>query len=109
MATPRFLATKGGVDQTLVDAVATKITFTTESFDTGNYYSTATSRWTPPAGIILLGANAFISSPSITTSAICRLLIYKNGSEVARSLIAAQTNYCGPTSIAMVDQCTGAD
>jgi hypothetical protein len=109
MPEARFLANKNGVNQTLTDAVATKITFTNEVFDTGSYYNSATSVWTPPAGIILVGANAFINSPSILNNATGLVLLYKNGAEVARSLIASALNFCGPTSLGYVDQCTGAD
>ena len=34
----------------IVSSVPTKITFGTELYDLGNFYDTANSRWTPPAG-----------------------------------------------------------
>lgn len=58
-----FLAHKNGTDQTLSDETWAKLTFGTESFDTGSYYDTSTSRYTPPAGTYLVtgrwGTTAF--------------------------------------------------
>ena len=74
-----FRASKNGVDQTSIpNALNTKVTFGTEDYDRGGYYDPALSRWTPPAGIVHLDAEAFISAGM---SAIAWIIasIYKNG------------------------------
>lgn len=72
---PRFSAAKS-VQQTGVSNAT--VTFPAEVFDIGGYYDTATSRWTPPAGIYKIGARALLSG-AIAAGASYTLSIFKNG------------------------------
>src|SRR3989344_6939025 len=53
-----FSANKNGV-QLIGTEIWTKITFTTEEFDIGNYYDASNSRYIPPAGIYYIGGAYF--------------------------------------------------
>lgn len=97
-----FSAHKNGTDQTVADATATKVTFTTESWDTGGYYDAANSRWTPPAGKRVISCVCYmVGSAGIGP---CRLLIYKNGVEYLRGpVMGLPTNDQGVWVVAEVD------
>jgi hypothetical protein len=77
-ARPYFSVHKNGVDQTgLLPATETKITFATEIEDVGGYF--ATSRWTPPAGIVELKASVAFTA-GLVDQEVYFVGIYKNGS-----------------------------
>lgn len=77
---PAFSAYQSSA-QTLASATLTKLTFTTEEFDTNSCYDTSTSRFTPiVAGYYFLNGSMAISS-SETTGFVS---FYKNGAEVKR-------------------------
>ena len=68
-------------DQTITDAVATKVTFGTEEFDTENCF--ASSRFTPTvAGYYYVSATLTHRQTNITDAV---LAIYKNGSSFKRA------------------------
>ncbi|MEK7459950.1 MAG: hypothetical protein AAB628_00115 [Patescibacteria group bacterium] len=80
---PQFSVHKNGVQQTVVTNTDTKLTFSTEVFDTNANF--ANSRFTPTvAGKYLLMANAFCED----ATGWCLLRLYKNGAEVAASGVA---------------------
>ena len=52
-----FRANRNGTDQTgVASATTTLISFNNEAFDDGNCFDTTNARWTPPAGLVWLGA-----------------------------------------------------
>ncbi len=83
---PTFLATKGGSNQASITSNTNiKLTFTTEVWDTGSYYNSTTSVWTPPAGKYRISANALFTSANAVDNETLRLLVYKNGSQHRRN------------------------
>lgn len=101
-ATASFSAHKNGVDQTGISSgVDTKVTFGTEVFDVGSYFDSATnSRWTPPAGKVMITAQLWITGTFTGSTGATNLNIYKNG-----SLFRAGFFYTGGTN-ASVATCT---
>ena len=78
--TPAFDACVGG-SQTLTDNTATKVTFTTEKFDSDSTYDTSTSRFTPGvAGKYLIYASVRAGHSNNSSLNNCTINIYKNGS-----------------------------
>lgn len=79
---PVFSVHKNSVDQTgVADNVYTKITFSTERFDTNNNFSTANSRFTPTvAGYYFFTGTVFMSTSTMFDSYIA---VYKNGTVYA--------------------------
>lgn len=76
-----FSAHKNNVDQTVTAGVLTKLTFSTERFDTNGNFDTATSRFTPAvAGKYTVNASALCANTSF-----CGTAIYKNGALYAQS------------------------
>jgi hypothetical protein len=69
-----FSAHKNGVAQTVVTIAATNVTFPTEAFDVGPYFSAHT--WVPPAGIVSISAAVQLSS---FDAGGFNLSIYKGG------------------------------
>lgn len=77
-----FKANKNASNQTgLVDGAITKVTFTTEVYDTDSTYDATTSIWTPRPGLILLGATLSVAGIKATTGGTS-CLIYKNGAQL---------------------------
>jgi len=107
--TASFLATKSGVDQAL-SGLAMKITFPVVVFNNGQLYSASTSRWTPPAGKVLVRASVLIDSHGQGGASI-----YKNGAEykTARGPFgedAGGTADAATTSlVSVVDSASGTD
>lgn len=85
-----FKANKNGTDQTgIASATDTKLTFGTELWDTGGWYDTATSRYTPLiAGNYRFKINALISA-NVVDQAQCAAIIYKNGGVAGQNIIHA--------------------
>lgn len=75
-----FSAHNNGVAQSIPTGLFTKLTFSTELFDTGNRF--AASTWTPPAGrpVMLIG---HMTIPTVANSQAL-ISIYKNGAEFKR-------------------------
>ncbi|MBI5469695.1 hypothetical protein HY968_00025, partial [Candidatus Kaiserbacteria bacterium] len=90
---PSFLVTKGGSNQTVTADTVTKITWSTESFDTNNNFdSTTNHRFTPtvPGKYILTAALSCL--PNSAASGYCEVYIYKNGSMATFNRANATTN-----------------
>lgn len=103
-----FSANKAATNQTsIASTTPTKVTFGAEDWDTGSYFDTTNSRWTPPAGKVRLSASVFAST--ITTSSEQILAIYKNGS-VLRQVDTSNgaTSFTG-LSITILDSANGTD
>ena len=77
-----FFAHKNGTDQTSV-ATGTKITFGTESWDTGSHFDTSTSRWTPPAGKYRISGAVQLTT-GVTDQGGQALVLYRSGVEHRR-------------------------
>jgi hypothetical protein len=80
--TPAFEVVKSS-HQTLADGTTTKITFTTETFDTASAYDTSTSKFTVPsgqAGKYFIYTGLTHNSTNSGQISDCRTAIYKNGS-----------------------------
>ncbi|UXN70886.1 hypothetical protein N8A98_06780 [Devosia neptuniae] len=73
-----FSANKNAIDQAgIPSATATQLTFSTEEWDDGPYFSS--SAWTPPAGRYRISASAQVTA-GVTVGALHELVVYKNGS-----------------------------
>jgi hypothetical protein len=108
-----FSAHKNGSNQTgIVTATFTKLTFETERFDTGSYYDNSAtasgSRWTPPAGRVLIMGAAFWSAGTIVGNFI--LSVFKNGvrlvDQIANNDTAAALL---GNNISIIDDANGTD
>jgi len=94
---PAFSAYQSSA-QTLSGGVATKITFTTEEFDTNSNYDTTTSRFTPTvAGYYQV--NACVTFANATAAEQNRTQIYKNGAQAKIGNNATSTVNQGATSV----------
>lgn len=96
---PAFSAYQSS-SQTISGGVATKITFTTEEFDTNSNYDTTTSRFTPTvAGYYQI--DAAVSYQNATAGELMKAQIYKNGTSFKVGGLAASTatqGACSPVS-----------
>lgn len=98
-----FFAHKNGTAQTgIANTTFTKITFGTETFDIGSYYDTSNSRWTPPAGRILIGARLYWSG-GVNINSGFQTVIYKNGSYLTGGLEWASTTAIQTVCYAVLD------
>lgn len=103
---PKFRANKNAVDQTgIANAVDTKVTFTTEVFDTGGYYDNTNSKWTPPSGIVDVNCNLYVSA-GVTTFAYAQ--VWKNGAVVVRGPVSYHVADAGAT-VRLIDAANGTD
>jgi len=104
-----FFAFKSAGQSGLVHNTYTKITFNTERFDIGNYYDTSTSRWTPPAGLVLITAASYADSAGASNSTSATA-IAKNGSIYLQSLDFGGVAGAVPNNpIFLIDSCNGTD
>lgn len=74
---------KGGTTQNISSAAATKVTFGTEVFDFGSYFTG--SAWTPPPGVYQFNANLTFSTANLVDQQNILVLLYKNGVLAASS------------------------
>lgn len=108
--TSAFRAHRAGTDLTgIAPSTFTKIPFPTEVIDEGGKYDASTSRWTPPAGLLMIGGQAYLSGGLVDQQQI-NLAIYKNGSALANLDIKA-TYLTNPQAVCgqIVDVCDGDD
>lgn len=106
-----FRAHKNGTAQSLTAGTTTKVTATTAAIDVGGLYDTTNSRWTPPAGGVLVGANVTFTGGAAVITASIQVAIYKNGSLLATFFGGAFTNTAiTPSGLALVtDTANGTD
>lgn len=83
----------------------TKVAWDSESFDVGSYFGS--SKWTPPAGTVMLGA--LIRFSAVTADAHCAVYIYKNGSVVASSPGHISSTTSLGVFLSYIDQASGSD
>jgi hypothetical protein len=84
-----------------------KITFISEVFDAVNYFNPALSRWTPPAGIVILSLTATVN-PNVTSTVL--LSIWKNAGASSWSSYANLTNGTATSlSVQVIDFANGTD
>jgi hypothetical protein len=78
--TVAFRAHKGGTAQSIPSSTSTKLTFSTETFDTNNNFDTSTSRFTPTVAGVYQVTGSVRCDASTT---YCQAVIMKNGTGVA--------------------------
>lgn len=106
---PCFRAHKNGTDQSGVAYLTfTKVTFGTEAFDQGGYYDTATSKWTPPAGKVLVTTNITLSAGMVDQQTLYGV-IYKNGAALAQNNAHLSGTNAKGVSVSVIDSANGTD
>lgn len=103
-----FSAHNNGTAQAVAHNTPTKLNMGTAAFNTGANFSTANSRWTPPASrpVMLTGT---VMIPGVDTSTIY-VAIYKNGAEFKRGphILASVATNVG-ANVACIDIPNGTD
>jgi hypothetical protein len=97
---------KMATDQTVPSGVNTKINFASKAFDNLNTYDSTNSRWTPPPGIVFIGAGVYFSA-RVANNAFPLVIIYKNGLAMAQNGVPTSTN--ASPEMTVVDQASGTD
>lgn len=103
-ARPAFHANKNGSNQaSVVGGTYTKCTATTELYDILGFYDAGNSKWTPPAGRIIIGGKIYITG---TTAAgnYSYAVIYKDGSALAHFPSACFANASLPQATVEEDR-----
>lgn len=111
--TASFSADKASGNQGFASTTFTKVTFTTEIFDNGNHYDTSLSRWTPPAGVVLVTAGVTLDA-TFSVNDTWIVAIYKNGTVLKQKNDVFYNNGAPPIaqhteSISVVDSANGTD
>jgi hypothetical protein len=102
-----FSAHNNSVAQSIPDAAFTKLTFSTEDFDTGAHF--AADAWTPPAGKPVMLTGVYTSAVSVAAAQMT-VAVYKNGAEFKRGTeIAAQGAGATGSSVTCIDIPNGTD
>ena len=76
----------------------TKVVFPQEFFDQGGYFDTTNSRWTPPAGLVLISSQVWLSSNVVSVGpANVVTKIWKNGqaTEIGTGIGFAPAGFTG--------------
>jgi hypothetical protein len=74
-----FLAHMDGTDQTgIPPSDFTKLTFPNAEFNIGGHYNEASSKWAPPAGFVIIGANVRWRVGIVDQERLLTM-VYKNG------------------------------
>ena len=106
-----FRADRNATDQIgLPSATSTLVAFNHKQFDNGNYYDTTNAKWTPPAGLVWLGAQVRFQNGLIAAGAQVYCIIYKNGSTVVNEIVVqpvANSNIIAGVNV--VDSANGTD
>lgn len=106
-AIPCFSVHKNGSDQTgIADITPTAVTWGTEIFDIGSYFTSNT--WTPPAGKVFLQAAARCTG-TLSVAAVHKIMIYKNGALFRQSQPLASVTTEISMSVSSIDVATGTD
>ena len=96
-----FFAHKGGTNQTVPTGVATKLTWSSERFDTNNNFASDRFTVTVP-GKYMLSLNIFCTD----STSLCAGYLMKNGSSLAQSYMRT-TGDAIPTVTAIIDAVPG--
>jgi hypothetical protein len=78
---PAFMATDGGSSQSISNNTNTKLTFTSEQFDTNSCYDAANSRFTPNVAGYYLVFTFFGGQVTAAQNQAWTTMVYKNGSQ----------------------------
>lgn len=76
---PKFLATKGGVNQTIPHNTVTIVTFNTEDYDVNNNF--ASNAWTPTGGGSFARVTVSLTLAGLAPGNTAQLFIFKNGAQ----------------------------
>lgn len=105
-----FSATKNATNQTgIVSGTDTKVTFTTEVFDTGGFYDAANSKWTPPAGLVMLSAQLYVTGTFTSANSATVCAVWKNGAVLKEGFFYPALANNGNAPIVVVDSANGTD
>jgi hypothetical protein len=91
----------------IANNVNTKMVFTTEVFDINNRYDSTNSRWTPTAGVVILGAGLYFSA-GVRNNTFPQAMIFKNGICIGQNGAQSIAN-AAYTDVTVVDQANGTD
>jgi hypothetical protein len=93
--------------QSITGISTTKVTWDTVAFNVGSFFSTVNSRWTPPAGTVLMSAELQLLNGTGADSYI--VSIFKNGSQLVQAThnVTAAIQDC--VTLTAIDQCNGTD
>jgi hypothetical protein len=102
---PAFSAYQSSAQTGVASLTLTKLTFTTEEFDTNNNY--ASSRFTPTvAGYYQI--NAQVGMTSAATTATLLAFIYKNGASLKSGSVSTGTTFLYPqANVSAIVYCNG--
>ena len=89
-----FSVHKNGSSQTVSASTNTKVTWSTEVFDTNNNFDLATERFTPT-----VAGKYIIQGSARCTASDCQTFIYKNGTAYADGTYAAGVDYATVVTI----------
>lgn len=104
---PAFLAHKNGTDQTgVANNTTTALTFGTESFDIGGFF--ASNAWTPPAGVVEMVAQVFLSA-GVTDQTAYTLHIQKDGVTIAQHVVRGSGANSISLNVSVIDIADGTD
>jgi len=93
--------------QTIPNEVYTKVLFGGATLNQGTNFSTALSRWTPPAGTTRVDASVYFSAGLLMGTPIY-LAIYKNGAPI-RNVASAAVSNVGSGRVSCMEVCNGTD
>lgn len=95
----------------VANGTTTVVAYTTEGFDVGGYYDAPNSRWTPPAGPVMLSASCRMSTPNLTDGARINVGILKNGASIGSISLTVNTAGGNPNGagFSMIDVANGTD
>lgn len=97
-----------GTNQSIAYNVVTALNIDTEESDTGGYFDTATYRWTPPAGRILVGGTVRITGMSLNKN--MRAILFKNGAAIKHGPIVPESGIAAASSsVAAILDANGTD
>ncbi len=104
-----FSAHKNATDQTgVLPGTDTKVTATTELYDVGSYYDAANSKWTPPAGKVIVGGHAYITVNVVDQNPTVGI-IYKNGARFKIAVITSSGTQAQGALVVAEDDANGTD
>ena len=106
-----FRAHKGGFNQGSISTGSEhKVTFDGEDFDVGSKYDAVSDKWTPAAANVVVGASITITNANVAEGNMLRVMIKKNGTDIADSEVrSATSNVPFTCSVVTVSQADGDD
>lgn len=93
--------------QTITTSTFTRVSFSSETWDTGDLWNATTYRWTPPAGPVLVGGSVYVATT--VADAIYTAIIYKNGSAFAGDSEQPSTTGGAVSTVQTFDIANGTD